>query len=80
MVSRDLGWEVDVGMVWKLLENWRLYIRGVYWQPGKWFNYSCVDKSVPQWDSPSSANNYGINPNRTIDSILGFELFLDARL
>ncbi len=80
IVERDLGWELDIGMVWKLLENWRLYMRGAYWQPGKWFNYACVDKSVPQWDSPSSANNYGINPNRTIDPILGFELFLDGRL
>ncbi|MGO8880524.1 MAG: hypothetical protein ACLPVO_16055 [Desulfomonilaceae bacterium] len=80
IVERDLGWEFDVGIVWKLLENWRLYMRGAYWQPGKWFNYACVDKSVPQWDIPSSANNYGINPNRTIDPILGFELFLDARL
>ncbi len=83
IVERDLGWEMDVGIVWKLLENWRLYMRGAYWQPGKWFNYACVDKSVPNWynlTNPSSDNNYGINPNRTIDPILGFELFLDARL
>ncbi len=78
--DNDLGWEFNGGIVWKLLENWRLYMRGAYWQPGKWFNYACVDKSIPNWDSPSSANNFGINPNRTIDPILGFELFLDARL
>ncbi|MGC8658403.1 MAG: hypothetical protein ACP5U1_04955 [Desulfomonilaceae bacterium] len=80
IVERDLGWEFDIGMVWKLLENWRLYMRGAYWQPGKWFNYACIDKSVPNWDNPSPSNNYGINPNRTIDPIIGFELFLDGRL
>ncbi|MFH0957736.1 MAG: hypothetical protein V1897_03450, partial [Pseudomonadota bacterium] len=78
--DNDLGWEVNAGIVWKLLENWRLSARGAYWQPGKWFNYACVDKSVPNWDTPSSTNTFGINPNRTIAPILGFELYLDARL
>lgn len=76
----DLGWEFNVGFIWKLLENWHFTGRFSYWQPGKWFNYACVDKSVPNWDKPSSANNFGINPNRTIAPILGIELFLDARL
>jgi hypothetical protein len=75
----DLGWEFNVGIAWKLLENWRIYARGAYWQPGKWFNYACVDKSVPNWDQPTS-NNFGTNPNRTIAPIMGFELYLDARL
>ena len=78
--DRDLGWEFNAGIVWKLLENWRLYARGAYWQPGKWFNYACVDKSVPGWDTPNSTNNFGTNPNRTIAPIFGFELYLDARL
>ena len=78
--DNDLGWEFNAGIVWKLLENWRIYARGAYWQPGKWFNYACVDKSVPNWDNPSSANNFGTNPNRTIAPILGIELYLDARL
>lgn len=78
--DNDLGWEFNVGIVWKLLENWRVAARGAYWQPGVWFNYACVDKSVPNWDTPSSTNNFGINPNRTIAPILGFELYLDARL
>jgi hypothetical protein len=78
--DRDLGWEFNAGIVWKLLENWRLYARGAYWQPGKWFNYACVDKSVPGWDVPASTNNFGTNPNRTIAPIFGFELYLDARL
>ena len=78
----DLGWEFNAGFVWKLLENWRIYARGAYWQPGKWFNFACIDKSVPGWDSdqPTSTNNFGTNPNRTIAPIMGFELYLDARL
>jgi hypothetical protein len=78
--DRDLGWEVDVGVAWKLLEDWRIHCRGAYWNPGRWFNYACVDRSVPNWDKPSSANNFGVNPDRTIDPVLGFELYLDAAL
>ncbi len=80
IAATDLGWEFNVGFIWKLLENWHFTGRFSYWQPGKWFNYACVDKSVPNWDKPSSANNFGINPNRTIAPILGIELFLDARM
>jgi hypothetical protein len=77
--DNDLGWEFNVGITWKLLENWRVYARGAYWRPGKWFNYACIDKSVPNWDQTTS-NNFGTNPNRTIAPIMGFELYLDARL
>jgi hypothetical protein len=76
--SRDLGWEVDVGIFWKLLDQFILDLTVSYWQPGKWFNYACVDKSVPGWDVPTAANNWGINPNRTIDPVLGIELGLLA--
>jgi hypothetical protein len=75
----DLGWEVDLGLRWKLLENWELHCRSAYWKPGRWFNYACVDKSVPNWDKPSSQNNFGINPDRTIEPVVGFELYLDAK-
>ncbi len=78
--DNDLGWEVNVGIMWKLLENWRIYARGAYWRPGKWFNYACIDKSVPNWDNPSQSNNYGINPDRNIAPVFGFELYLDTRL
>jgi hypothetical protein len=76
--DRDLGWEVNVGLAWKLLEDWRIRCRAAYWKPGKWFNYACVDRSVPNWDIPLPDNNFGVNPDRTIDPVLGFELYLDA--
>lgn len=78
--DNDLGWELHAGIIWKLLENWHVLVRGAYWQPGKWFNYACIDKSTPNWDAPDRSNNYGINPNRFIDPVFGLEIFVDTRL
>jgi hypothetical protein len=74
--SRDLGWEVGAGFQWQLLNQFAIELTFSYWQPGKWFNYACVDKSVPGWGSPSAQNNWGVNPNRTIDPVLGIEMVL----
>ena len=76
----DLGWELNLGIAWKLLENWELSLRAAYWQPGKWFNFACIDKSVSDWDNPSSLNNWGINPNRIIAPVRGIELYINAKL
>lgn len=78
--NSDLGWELNLGIAWRLLENWELYLRAAYWQPGKWFNYACIDKSVSNWDNPSSLNNWGINPNRVIEPVKGIEMYLNAKL
>jgi len=77
---RDLGWELNLGMGWRLLENWELMLRTAYWQPGKWFNFACIDKSVSSWDNPSWLNNWGIKADRVIEPILGIELYLNAKL
>jgi hypothetical protein len=78
--NSDLGWEFDVGVGWKLLQNWELSLRAAYWQPGKWFNFACIDKSVSNWNNPSSLNDWGTNPNRDIAPIMGIELYLNAKL
>jgi len=78
--SNDLGWEANLGVAWKLLENWQVYLRLAYWQPGEWFNYACIDRSVSDWDNPSQLNNWGINPDRSIAPIRGVELYLNAQL
>ena len=60
--DKDLGYEIDAGVDWKLLEGWTLGVLVGRWQPGKWFSYACVDKSVPGWSDIGSnfaANNYG---------------------
>lgn len=71
-----LGWEITAGINWKLLENYMVGVTGSYWQPGKWFNFACVDKSVPNWDVPTATNNWGTNPDRHIDPVFGGEVAL----
>ena len=70
--DNSLGWEINLGIDWKLLESATLSMYAGYWQPGKWFNFACIDRRVPGWDVPSSANNWGINPDRTIDPVVAF--------
>jgi hypothetical protein len=53
-----------------MLEGWTTGFLVGYWQPGKWFSYACVDRSVPGWNVPSPANFFGTNPGRTIDPII----------
>ena len=36
--DRYLGWEANVGVDWKLLENMTVMSRYAYWQPGPWFD------------------------------------------
>jgi hypothetical protein len=74
----DLGWEAQLGCDWTLLEQYRFHVLTAYWQPGKWFNYACVDRGIAGWDLPAAANNWGINPNRTIDAIIGVEVVVSA--
>lgn len=42
-------------------------------QPGKWFNYACIDRTVPDWDTLTT-RSFGINPNRVIDPIIATKL------
>jgi len=67
--DNSLGWEVDLGFDWKLLENFHVKTLFAYWQPGKWFNFACVSKSNPGWTVGGAGNQWGIAPNRTIDPV-----------
>jgi len=79
--DNNLGWEANFCLNWNLLAGpWTLGMQAAYWWPGRWFHYACVDKSVPNWDLPTVANNFGANPNRTIDPIFGFLMSLTANL
>ncbi len=71
--DNNLGYEIDAGFDWKLLEGFTASSTFAYWQPGQWFNYACVDKAVVGWNVPGPANNWGVNPNRAIDPIFGLE-------
>jgi len=71
-----LGYEIGGGVDWKLLENWTASIAVGYWRPGKWFNYACIDRSVPGWNAGTAANFFGTRPDRKIDPMLGGTLNL----
>jgi len=73
----NLGWEVDFGVDWKLLENFTLYTTFGYWRPGKWFNFACVDKAVPGW-ATAVAPTWGISPDRAIDPVWALEMKVAA--
>jgi hypothetical protein len=77
----SLGWEIDCGMDWKLLEGVTTRWTVGYWAPGRWFSYACVDKSQLNWGDPTSgswANNWHVNPGKSIDSIWGSEFKVEA--
>jgi len=69
--DRALGWEIDTGFDWKLLEGFTTNFTLAYWVPGKWFNYACIDRSVPAWNVPAAANFFGTRPDKVINPILG---------
>jgi len=79
-----LGWEITVGADWKLLEGITFQMRGAYWNVGNWFKYACVDKAfATNWtgtvlsafpgDGAIIGSGWGVNPNRAIDPIYGFQ-------
>lgn len=76
--DNNLGWEIDASIDWQLLDKWVLKMTAGYWQPGRWFNYACIDKTVPNWDNPSSANQFGVNPNRVIDPVVAIRILVTS--
>ncbi|MEW6350654.1 MAG: hypothetical protein AB1646_16455 [Thermodesulfobacteriota bacterium] len=77
--DRSLGYEFDAGFEWQLLEGWSLSGTFCYWQPGKWFTYACVDRSVPSWNVQTSANAFGTRPDKTINPVVGGEISMAFR-
>jgi hypothetical protein len=87
--DNSLGWEINLGADWKLLEGLTSRFRLGYWQPGDWFKYACVDKMAStaigtitapdtvhhtNYASPTGGiTTWGINPNKTIDPIWMFQ-------
>jgi hypothetical protein len=71
----SLGWEAGLGLDWQILDGWNVSGNAAYWQPGRWFNYACVDRSVENWIIPSPTNNWGVNPDRVIEPIFGLKVF-----
>ena len=74
--DRSLGYEIDAGFDWRLLEGFNAGMILAYWQPGKWFSYACVDRSVPGWNTGTAGNFFGTRPGRSIDPIIGGQFTL----
>ncbi|MCL5126657.1 MAG: hypothetical protein M1511_19620, partial [Deltaproteobacteria bacterium] len=77
----SLGWEIDCGFDWKLLEGLTTRTTIGYWVPGRWFSYACIDKDQPNWGRPDLgnwANSFHVNPGKMIDPIWGTEFKLEA--
>ncbi len=74
----DLGYEAGLGFNWKWLEGHTLSGTFGIWQPGKWFHFACADNSVSNRGNPTAANNFGVNPSRTINPVFGMQVLLKA--
>ncbi|MBM4327895.1 MAG: hypothetical protein FJ118_12115 [Deltaproteobacteria bacterium] len=75
----DLGYEILLGLHWKLLEGLVAHVEFGMWQPGMWFSYACIDRSVAGWNNGSAANLFGTRPDRKIDAIIGGEFALTVQ-
>lgn len=78
-----LGWEADLGLTWKLLEGLVVNSTVGYWQPGSWYKFACIDKSVAGWGvaGPAGSTNpadWGINPNRSIDPVWQWQVVVNG--
>ncbi len=67
--DKDLGWEIDIGVDWRLLDGLVFSVSTGFWRPGKWFNYACVDKAIAGWADPDTAEGWAVNPGRDIDPV-----------
>lgn len=67
-----LGWEADIGVNWKLLENLTLNIMYGYWKTGNWFKWAYTDFGSNRTATIDGVA-YPVNPNRDIDAIHGFQ-------
>jgi hypothetical protein len=77
-----LGYEIDAGFDWKLLEGLTARCTMGYWVPGKWFSYACADKTVTNWGNWTGGSFNGdafkTRPDKTIDPVFGMEVKLEG--
>lgn len=76
--DKDLGWEIDLGVDWELLDGLNFGLLGGFWRPGKWFNYACVDRAVAGWADPDTATNWAVNPGREIDPVWAAQISIQG--
>lgn len=82
---RKIGWEVDLGINWKLLENLSWNTTIAYWKPGNWWGAAFPDTAaiytlnggaaIPASPAGTAANEAiaTINFNRAVDPLIAVE-------
>ncbi len=86
--DNNLGYELTTGVDWKLLEGLTMNMRAAFWQPGEWFKFACLDKTlVTTTAAGGNLHNMltptgalampgspfgGVNPSKAIDPIWAF--------
>ncbi len=61
--ARDIGWETDLGVDWKLLEGLTWSTTFAYWKPGNWWSYAYPNTAYLYRLNPAGGAN--ANPNNT---------------
>lgn len=61
--ARDIGWEADLGVDWKLLEGLTWSTTFAYWKPGNWWSYAYPNAAYLYRLNPAGGAN--ANPNNT---------------
>jgi hypothetical protein len=79
--AREIGWEIDGGVAWKLLENLTWNTTLAWWKPGSWWSYAYPDSSAIYRATGGAAltTNYPIaisRAGRNVDPLLAVETTL----
>ncbi|MGC9030171.1 MAG: hypothetical protein ACP5LD_10920 [Desulfomonilaceae bacterium] len=61
--AREIGWETDIGVDWKLLEGLTWSTTFAYWKPGNWWSYAYPNTAYLYRLNPRGGAN--ANPNDT---------------
>jgi len=77
---REIGWEVDLGVSWKLLENLAWNTTVAYWKPGNWWGAAFPNTAAIRTlangaaiPDPGTEANAIINHDRGIDPLIAVE-------
>jgi len=76
--ARDIGWETDLGVDWKLLEGLTWSTTFAYWKPGNWWSYAYPNTAhlyrigtVPNNNTNEADATFGLG--REIDGLFSVE-------
>ena len=80
--ARNIGWEVDLGVDWKLLENMTWQTKFAYWHPGNWWAFAYPNTAYLYWlaangtRNPTDYDNFQnatVRAGRDIDPLIALE-------